>query len=75
MLTANEALDRAMRIWGFRRIVTVHTRPDGGADVNLIRVGAASDTRGQTYSYHRLDGNGHAVCHDDCRVLEGAQLR
>jgi hypothetical protein len=71
-MTVNEAYERACFIWGKARVISV--RGYGlGADVNLKPTGAASDTRDRNYSAHRLDGNGHAVCHEDCKQLEVAR--
>lgn len=69
-LTINEAAERVAQIWGKARMITVRARPEGGVDVHLHPAGMASDTRGRNYSYHRLDANGHPVCHDDCQTLE-----
>jgi len=70
-MTLNEAVERVGVIWGRERLISVRTRPDGGAEVNLRPMSRpASDTRGRTFSYHVLDPNGHPICHDDCRKLE-----
>lgn len=70
MMAANEALERAVAIWGRDRIISVQRREDGGAWVSLVPAGIASDTRARNYSAHLLDGNGHVTCHDDCKTLE-----
>jgi hypothetical protein len=71
MLTSSEAFERAVAIWGRRRVRSISLHPGGGgADVHLRPTGIASDTRDRNYSAHRLDGNGHVDCHDDCRRLE-----
>jgi hypothetical protein len=69
-VTRLEAFERAGIIWGPHRLISVWVRPDGGADVNLRPSGIASETAARHYSAHRLDVNGHVVCHDDCRTLE-----
>lgn len=69
-MTVNEASERARIIWGESRFLAVHLRDDGGADVSLLRTFPPSDVRGRTFTYHRLDVNGHPVCHSDCNTLE-----
>jgi len=68
-MTANEALERANRIWGNERVKSVRVYPDS-VYVELHPAGIASDTRGQNYVAHRLDGNGHPTCHDACKRIE-----
>lgn len=63
-VTISEALERANRIWGAGRVTVVRMRPDGGADIQVARD-----------NYHRLDTNGHAICHVDCRTLEDKQCQ
>jgi len=69
-LTVNEAIERACAIWGAARTHGIKLRPDGGADVELVPAGIASDTRARNYVAHQIDANGHAVCHSDCARLE-----
>jgi hypothetical protein len=69
-MTISEACERAKTIWGEQRFLSVRLREDGGADVNLLRAGIASDCRDRNYSAHRLDRFGHPVCHNDCNTLE-----
>jgi hypothetical protein len=69
-MTISEASARARAIWGDYRLLSVRLREDGSADVNLLRSGPASDVSGASYSAHRLNAHGHAVCHDECVLLE-----
>ena len=77
-MTINEALERAQAIWGRARVSVVRQHHDG-AEVEVqclpghTRASGvlASDTRDRHTVVHRLDANGHAICHDDCRELEG----
>jgi len=62
-MTINEAKERAEKIWG-SGVEKVQIRPDGGADIDYGYADA------MPYGYHRLDANGHAVCHVDCRARE-----
>jgi len=70
---ARRAVDR---LWGAARIVRIGLRADGGVDVELKPFRPSWDTdngageRDYTYSEHRLDAAGHAVCHDACIQLE-----
>ena len=73
-MTQNEAVERAGKIWGAHRVVVVEVGDDGWADVRLkpFRPSWPAD-RGvleRTFTYHRLDANGHVVCHAACRTLE-----
>ena len=69
-MTRHEAFERACRVWGRDRVISVGVRPDGGAAVNCRSAIQASDMRERNYAAHRLDANGHVACHDDCRSLE-----
>lgn len=69
-MTMQEAKARATEIWGGNRLVSVIRQLDGRIDVHLLPAGIASDTRERNYTAHRLDADGHVVCHDDCRSLE-----
>ena len=70
-MTGGAALERAVRLWGSERVISVAIRADGSTDVNCRpAMRAASDVRGRNYCAHRLDANGHTACHDDCRLLE-----
>jgi len=69
-MTISEAAERARLIWGDQRFISVRLRDDGGADVSLLRTFPPSDVRGRTFTAHRLDRNGHPVCHNDCNTLE-----
>jgi hypothetical protein len=69
-MTIHEASERARVIWGEGRFLSVRLRPDGGADVTLLRTFRQSDVRGRTFTAHQLDCNGHPVCHTDCETLE-----
>jgi hypothetical protein len=57
MLTLNEAVERARKIWGpkFRVVSDI---PRGSWRVDVGR------------KTHRLDINGHANCHDECKKAE-----
>lgn len=80
-MTIGDAYDRAVTIWGRDRIISVQSThfiaPNGigGAYVNLREAGIASDVRERNYAAHQLDGNGHAICHQDCARLEEANAR
>jgi hypothetical protein len=74
-MTTHEIRERAGAIWGHERIIFLQQRPDGGADVELkpsprVMQAGAQYGHEHTYSYHRLDANGHAVCHTACKALE-----
>lgn len=76
-MTSNEALERAARIWGKSRVISVWRHQARRLDttdyvVNLSPAGIASDTRERNYPVHTLDGNGHPTCHRDCQELEAA---
>ena len=72
-MTINEVVERVVRIWGPRRMVSARLRADGGADVNLAATEApGNDVHGRNYAAHRLDRNGHATCHEECAQLEAA---
>jgi len=61
MMTANEALDRARKIWGDRiKNVAPMSRKEGSWWVDVTDDAWA----------HGLDGNGHADCHPECTKLE-----
>lgn len=70
-MTGNEARERAEKIWGAERLISVSLdRSTDNWYVNLHPFGRASDVRGRTYAAHQLDANGHAICHTDCAHLE-----
>lgn len=61
---------RASDIWGMRRIVGTRVMTDGGLDVTLLRLGrAGDDTRERAGTFHRLNADGHPICHADCQTL------
>lgn len=72
-MTIHEARIYAGGIWGHERIVRLGLRPDGGVDVELtpIRLLGSRERGGrpQTFSYHRLDNEGHPLCHDACAAV------
>lgn len=74
-MTISEARERAAQVWGDGRIIRLGLRADGGVDVELkpltALAGQEVGIRERTYSFHRLDGNGHAICHTACQALEG----
>lgn len=73
-LSVDQLHDRANRIWGPKRVISVYPIPaTGGLDVNCIRLGMASDCRGRTFTAHRLDATGTPTCHTDCMVLATEQ--
>jgi len=66
-VTEAEARERALRVWGARRVVAVHflgpvaLEHEAEWDVELT-----VDTR-----WHGLNRNGHLVCaHEDCLAME-----
>lgn len=69
-MTIQEAGQKARAIWGEYRLISVRLRQDGGADVNLLQSGNASDVSGVNYSAHRLDTHGHPICHVVCGQLD-----
>jgi hypothetical protein len=68
MLTLNEAIERANQLWPGRPMSVCLRGIDGGADVLLLPT-----ARERTTNYHRLDGNGHPVCHEACSAAEAAR--
>jgi hypothetical protein len=70
-MTLNEAIDRAYVVWRANGMLDVQLRPDGGADVELL----GELPRGIEFAYHRLDANGHAVCHRACADMEEERTR
>lgn len=56
MMTSNEALERAQRIWGHD--CQLEQRVNDRWDVSIKGV------------WHGLDGNGHVTCHTKCEDLE-----
>jgi hypothetical protein len=59
-LTRTDARERATLIWSVSSPLssTITLRDDGGADVQI-----------RTHA-HRLDRDGHAVCHAECAAAE-----
>ena len=70
-MTINELYEKAARVWGRARVSAVRRRPDGGAHIELLPAGIASDTRDRNYQAHSLDAVGHVDCHEDCRPRDG----
>ena len=66
VVTLNEAIDRAFRIWG-ARVTNVQLRPGGGAYVETRTIDGEVG--------HNLDGNGNPDCHADCRTTNARLLR
>lgn len=67
-MNAAQLKARADRVWGARRILTYHERPDGGLDLTCIRLGRG-ETRGRALTTHTLNLDGDPVCHPDCAAL------
>lgn len=70
-MTNNEAVERAEKIWGVVggvQWLTVPLPPANGDRYWILSFPAFG------FTTHRLDENGHVVCHDECARLENSWL-
>lgn len=74
-MTIGDASARARVLWGEGRFLSVRLRDDGGADVTLLRTFPPTDVRGRTFTAHRLNADGHPICHNDCALLDADEAR
>jgi len=75
MTSLHDARVYAGRLWGAERIARLGLRADGGVDVELTPLRTPAEDNGlamdpRTYSIHRLDAQGHPICHTACQALD-----
>lgn len=77
-MTLDQVQQKAIAVWGFRRVFRVSPRRSGGFYVYLrpdwvMHGGPPLALRDRDSVVHIVDAHGVPVCHADCRSLVGLE--